>query len=74
MKKIKSWILSLVAMWLAFSASGQGEVAMADTMRSEGKIYVVVVMVLVILIGLISYLIIMDRKVKRLEKHLQEKR
>jgi hypothetical protein len=41
---------------------------MADTMRSEGKIYVVVTIVLVVLIGLIGYLFLVDRKVSRLEK------
>ena len=43
---------------------------MADTMRSEGKIYVVVAIILVIFIGLIGYLIYTDRKVSALEKRL----
>jgi hypothetical protein len=46
---------------------------MADTMRSEGKIYVVVAILLVILIGLIAYLIMLDRKITRIEKKLSEK-
>jgi len=44
------------------------EVEMADTMRSEGKIYVVVTIVLIILIGLIGYTTHIDRKVSKLEK------
>ena len=43
---------------------------MADTMRSEGKIYVVVAIILVIFFGLIGYLIYTDRKVSALEKRL----
>ena len=41
---------------------------MADTMRSNGKIYVVVAVCLTILIGLFIYVFIVDRKVSRLEK------
>ena len=48
------------------------EVEMADSLRSSGKIYVVVAIVLVILLGLIGYLISLDRKVSRLEKRLPE--
>ena len=41
---------------------------MADLMRSNGKIYVVVVVLLIILAGLFIYLIRLDRKMNRLEK------
>jgi uncharacterized membrane protein YidH (DUF202 family) len=41
---------------------------MADSMRSNGKIYVVVAVLLVILAGLIFYLVSLDRKISRLEK------
>ena len=44
------------------------EVAMADTMRSEGKIYVVVAVVLIILLGLIGYTAHIDRRLSKLEK------
>jgi CcmD family protein len=37
-------------------------------MRSNGKIYVVVAVVLIILIGLLLYLVRLDRKISRLEK------
>lgn len=45
---------------------------MADTMRSNGKIYVVIGIILIILIGLITYLFLLDRKVGRLEKRLKD--
>jgi uncharacterized membrane protein len=45
----------------------QQEIEMADAMRSEGKIYVVVAIIAVILIGILGYLILIDRKVSRLE-------
>ena len=43
---------------------------MADVMRSDGKIYVVVAIMLVIFLGLIGFLILTDRKVSNLEKRL----
>ena len=41
---------------------------MADLMRSNGKIYVVVAVMLTILGGLIWYLIRLDRKISKLER------
>lgn len=41
---------------------------MADMMRSNGKIYVVVAVCLTILIGLFIYVFLIDRKISRLEK------
>ncbi len=40
----------------------------AFDMRSNGKIYVVVTVVLIILIGLLLYLFRLDRKISKLEK------
>jgi hypothetical protein len=42
---------------------------MADAMRSNGKIYVVVTVLLIVLAGLFIYLISLDRKLSRLEKN-----
>lgn len=47
------------------------EPVMADTLRSEGKIWVVVAVVLVIFLGISLYLFALDRRISRLEK--QEK-
>ncbi|MEO6612829.1 MAG: CcmD family protein [Chitinophagaceae bacterium] len=44
------------------------KVEMADTMRSNGRIYVVVAVVITILLGLILYVTRLDRKMTRLEK------
>jgi uncharacterized integral membrane protein len=52
----------------------QDKVEMADQMRSNGKIYVIVGIILIVLSGLIVYLFVMDRKVKRLERRLTELR
>jgi hypothetical protein len=41
---------------------------MADLMRSNGRIYVVVAVMVTILLGLILYVFRLDRKITRLEK------
>jgi hypothetical protein len=49
-------------------AQENGPVEMADTMRSSGKIYVVIAVILTILTGLILYVVRLDRKITKLEK------
>ncbi|WP_367913223.1 CcmD family protein [Leadbetterella sp. DM7] len=44
---------------------------MADVMRSEGKIYVVVAGLLIVVTGFLAYLFFLDRKVTRLEKEVE---
>lgn len=44
------------------------EIEMADMMRSNGKIYVVVAVMTIIFVGIILFLIRLDRKISRLEK------
>lgn len=44
------------------------DVEMATGMRSSGKIYVVVAVLAIVLIGLFLYLISLDRKITKLEK------
>lgn len=41
---------------------------MADVMRSNGKIYVVVMVLATIFAGIIAFLIRLERKISRLEK------
>jgi len=43
-------------------------VEMADALRDNGKIYVVLAVVLTILIGLLAYLFRLDRKISKLEQ------
>lgn len=50
----------------AFAQDAKPE--MADMMRGNGKIYVVVAVCLTILIGLFIYVFLLDRKISRLEK------
>ncbi len=41
---------------------------MADVMRSNGKIYVVVIVLATIFAGIITFLVRLERKITRLEK------
>lgn len=68
MKKSKSLLLSVLALLISFSSFAQPQVEMADTLRSNGKIYIVVIICLTILVGLFLYVWNVDRKVSRLEK------
>lgn len=43
--------------------------ATSEFMRSNGRIYVVVGVILIILIGLVLYLVRLDRKISKLEKN-----
>ncbi len=70
MKKIASAFLTLL---VTVSAQAQ-EIEMADGLRSEGKIYVVVAILLVIVLGLIAYLVMIDRKTTRLERKVDEQK
>jgi hypothetical protein len=57
-----------VLMCLPVLAQEIREVEMADVMRSNGKIYVVIAVILTILTGLILYVVRLDRKISKLEK------
>lgn len=48
--------------------AGDAGPEMADSMRAEGKIYVVVLVLATIFAGIIAYLVRIDRKVSNLEK------
>ena len=50
----------------------QSDIAMADVMRSNGKIYVVVAVLVIIFIALVAYLISLDRKVSKLEREIKQ--
>jgi hypothetical protein len=66
-----SLILFLIISFGAVSA--QKQIEMADTMRANGKIYVVVAIIVIILAGLAAYLFLLDKKVKKLENLLAGK-
>jgi CcmD family protein len=61
--------LFMLMMVLSIASKAQSQqVEMADGMRSNGKIYIVVAVCLTILIGLFVYVFSIDRKISKLEK------
>ena len=69
----KRYYYSLMLMLLAISAQAQSSApAMADEMRSNGKIYVVVAVMAVIFAAIVIYLVLIDRKISSLEKKINK--
>ncbi len=74
----------LILLALQFSATAQDkikitqndyanqEVAMADKFREDGKIYVVVAVILTVLSGMFLYLFMLDKKLTNIEKLLND--
>lgn len=61
----------LAALLLSFTFSMEAQptrTPMAELMRSDGRIYVVIAVLLTILAGLVIYLIRLDKRISRLEK------
>ena len=71
-KRLVKRIALIPALLISTLLQAQNEVAMADVMRENGKIYVVVAVLAIIFAGIIVYLIRIDRKTSELEKQLDE--
>ncbi len=70
-KIVSRFLLLTVGLLLSLYSVAQDKPEMADLMRSNGKIYVVVAVCLTILIGLFIYVMMLDRKMRRIEKNGQ---
>ena len=66
----KASLLNVIFFLVALPAIAQeAQPEMADTMRSNGKIYVVVLVLATIFAGIITYLVRLDRKISKFEKN-----
>ena len=65
---MKKLISLFTLLFFAFFVNAQ-DFEMADAMKENGKIYVVIAVMLTILAGLVLYLIRLDRKISKLEKN-----
>lgn len=71
MQKIKtifSFFMLLLASIFVQAQEESTKTNFGETMRSNGRIYVVIAVILTILIGLILYLVRLDRKMSKMEK------
>jgi CcmD family protein len=57
---------------MIFLQATRSAVVMADIFRADGNIYVVIAVLGIIFVGLITYLIYLDKKISRLEKRNRE--
>jgi CcmD family protein len=72
MKKIAALILTLLVSVNLFAQQNVSqEIPMADRLREDGKIWVVVVVIAVVFAGIIVYLINLDRKISKIEKQIK---
>ena len=69
MKKLTGAFFCLILTASAYAQDINKKNEMATGLRANGKIYVVMAVVVTILIGLIAYLIRLDRKISKLEKN-----
>ena len=69
--KRKNNVLFLSLLFFAISPirlfAQSSEVEMADSMHANGKIYVVVAVVSIVLLALLIFLMIIDKRVRKLE-------
>lgn len=79
MKKFLFLILILLSLNLSAQVDNQSQSVqdkdvptMADKMRESGKIYVVVGVVAILFTGFMVYLITTDRKIKKLEREMDD--
>jgi hypothetical protein len=71
MKKFRQFmamLLPLAIPVILFAQDDTEKTGLGNTMRSNGRIYVVIAVILTILTGLIIYLVRLDRKIGKLEK------
>lgn len=70
-KRLSLILMALLALPSLLFAQGEGGIDMAETMRSEGKIYVVILVVVIVFSGLVIFAINSDRKISKLEKEIK---
>ena len=72
-KYLKSTALTLLFCLVSMVTMAQNpnDVEMADVMRANGKIYVVVGVLAIIMAGMFIYLTSLNRKISKLEKELK---
>jgi K+-transporting ATPase A subunit len=67
----KASVLTIVfSLFIIAGATAQeSQPEMADAMRTDGKIYVVVLVLATIFAGIIAYLVRIERKINKIEKN-----
>lgn len=69
---MKAYLFLLFSLLISFAGQAQSEIEMADQFRADGKIYVVVAVVFIILLGLFVYLFQLGHRISQIEKTLKK--
>ena len=74
-RPISLCFLSLLALLLSSqNLMAQQTVEMADQLRADGKIWVVVAVIAVVFFGIIAYLVRLDSKLSKLERDITDQK
>ncbi|MCS6822610.1 MAG: hypothetical protein NZ551_12180 [Microscillaceae bacterium] len=73
LKKIQFFLYALVLLFLPAmqSFAQSAEVEMADSLREDGKIYVVIAVLLCIFAFLFIYLVTLEKKIRKMENEIK---
>lgn len=63
-------LLSMVNSFTASAQEAAPKVEMATKFYGEGKIYIVIAVLVIIFVGIVLYLINLDKKITKIEKEL----
>jgi CcmD family protein len=72
-KKTALLLGMIISTVTAFAQDKCERVEMADGLYQSGKIYVVVTVLSIIFIGIVGYLVVLDRKISKLENEIKTK-
>lgn len=67
---MKNWIMLVICLTLGTQIWAQNATERSDWMRSNGLIFIVIGVLVIIFIGLILYLLLLDRKLKKIEQSI----
>jgi hypothetical protein len=73
MKKLSLILLSLLLISGRMMAQGAEQVEMADKLRADGKIWVVIAVIAVVFAGITINMLRIDSKLRKIEKELNIK-
>lgn len=69
--KATNWILT--AFLVLFSlTTGAAQTGSTDFMRSMGKMYVVVAVIVAVFIGIVLFLVVLDRRLTKIENQIND--
>jgi len=72
MKRVLGISLLIFYTLTTWAQNASDEIEIADGMRESGKIYVVIAVLVIIFLGLASYMAMIDRKLSKMEKEINK--